>query len=312
MKRAFIIAIVTFWTIQVFGQSNTFPATGNVGIGTLAPAYPLQINSNDTKIQLGNNTLFSGPFLNLYNSTTTSAPMITLAVAKTNYMNGSNYYIKQNWAALYGNDLTEGLFLTANLNRYMPNGICILNSGNVGIGTTTPRNYLDVAGKVSIGTACPTTGSGLELYHYVSTNTSYINSYNRTTSTYLPLYFSASTYYFNNGNVGIGTTNPTEKLTVNGNIKAERVDIVSDVPASDYVFEKEYNLRSLDQVEQFVKENKHLPEVPSAAEFKENGYSVGQMDDVLLRKIEELTLYIIEQQKLIEQLQEKVEQLESK
>ncbi len=121
------------------------------------------------------------------------------------------------------------------------------------------------------------------------------------------------------GNVGIGTTNPTAKLEVNGMIKAEQIKVVNDVPASDYVFEPDYNLRSLEEVESFVKENKHLPEVPSAAEFEENGYSIGEMDDVLLRKIEELTLYMIEQNKklhekdkTIEGLNKRIEALEKK
>jgi hypothetical protein len=99
-----------------------------------------------------------------------------------------------------------------------------------------------------------------------------------------------------NGNVGIGTTNPSATLTVKGNILASKIEVKSDseIPASDYVFNEDYNLRSLSEVEQFVKENKHLPEVPSATEFKKNGYSIGEMDDILLRKVEELTLYIIE------------------
>ena len=116
------------------------------------------------------------------------------------------------------------------------------------------------------------------------------------------------------GNVGIGTLNPSEKLTVNGTILASKVVIVdaSEIPQSDYVFDAGYNLRSLEEVENFVKENKHLPEVPSAAEFKENGYSVGTMDDILLRKVEELTLYIIEQQKTINALQTEVGSLKTK
>lgn len=83
------------------------------------------------------------------------------------------------------------------------------------------------------------------------------------------------------------------------NTPATEVQIVnsSELPRSDYVFEEDYKLRTLEEVEQFVKTNKHLPEVPSAAEFKENGYSVGEMDDVLLRKVEELTLYMIELKK---------------
>ncbi len=131
---------------------------------------------------------------------------------------------------------------------------------------------------------------------------------------------SGSDVTFTSGKIGIGTTAPTAKLTVKGDILATKVQIVSDdeIPASDYVFEPGYNLRSLSEVEQFVKTNKHLPEVPSATEFKENGYSVGEMDDILLRKVEELTLYTIEQQKelnekdqIIRDLITRIEKLEN-
>lgn len=84
----------------------------------------------------------------------------------------------------------------------------------------------------------------------------------------------------------------------------EELKVIADVPSSDYVFEKEYELKPLSEVEKFVKENKHLPEIPSAQEFKGNGYKVGEMDDMLLRKIEELTLYIIDLQKQIEELKQ--------
>ena len=107
-----------------------------------------------------------------------------------------------------------------------------------------------------------------------------------------------------NGNVGIGTTNTSTGylLNVNGGIYCEEVRVVTDVPASDYVFEKDYKLKTLSEVEAFVTKNKHLPEVPSAAEFKRDGYKVGEMDDLLLRKVEELTLYVIELQKQVEVL----------
>jgi len=77
------------------------------------------------------------------------------------------------------------------------------------------------------------------------------------------------------------------------------------------VFENDYSLMPLHQLESFVKENKHLPEVMSAEEFKKDGYSLGKMDDVLLRKVEELTLYIIQQQKEIDGLKEKLSKLEN-
>jgi hypothetical protein len=121
----------------------------------------------------------------------------------------------------------------------------------------------------------------------------------------------------NGGNVGIGTINntvngTTYKLAVSGSVVATSMDIVGTVPASDYVFEPSYKLRSLSETENFVKENKHLPEVPSAKEFKEKGYSIGQMDDILLRKIEELTLYMIELKKDNDALKAKVQNLENK
>lgn len=96
-------------------------------------------------------------------------------------------------------------------------------------------------------------------------------------------------------------------MAVNGGIICEELKVVTDVPASDYVFEPTYVLKSLKDVEDFILENKHLPEVPSAEEFKQNGYKVGEMDDLLLRKIEELTLYIIQQQKQIDVLQQQIQ-----
>ena len=114
-----------------------------------------------------------------------------------------------------------------------------------------------------------------------------------------------------NGNVGIGCTNPVVKLAVNGKIQATEVEIKT-TPCSDYVFEQNYKLMSLKDLERFVTANKHLPEVPSAKEFKENGYRVGEMDNLLLQKIEELTLYIIEQDRQINELNDKITELQNK
>ena len=94
------------------------------------------------------------------------------------------------------------------------------------------------------------------------------------------------------------------KLAVNGNIAAKKVMVeISDW--NDKVFEKSYSLPTLEQVETYVNANKHLPEVPSECEVLQNGISVGDMNATLLKKIEELTLYVIQQQKEIEALKTK-------
>ncbi|KXX71263.1 hypothetical protein [Flammeovirga sp. SJP92] len=94
----------------------------------------------------------------------------------------------------------------------------------------------------------------------------------------------------------IGTTSRGDyKLSVAGKIRAEEVKVYTGW--ADYVFEEDYNLKSLSEVEAHIKEHKHLPDVPSAKEVEENGVNVGETEAMLLRKIEELTLYTIEQEK---------------
>jgi hypothetical protein len=104
------------------------------------------------------------------------------------------------------------------------------------------------------------------------------------------------------GNVGIGSFSPNQKLTVNGTVYAREVKVDLNVPGPDYVFEKDYNLPSLDSIKTYIDQHKHLPEVPSAKEMEANGVNVGEMNMLLLKKIEELTLYVIEQNKEIKYL----------
>ncbi|KXX71225.1 hypothetical protein [Flammeovirga sp. SJP92] len=112
-----------------------------------------------------------------------------------------------------------------------------------------------------------------------------------------------------NGNVGIGTKNTAGfKLSVNGNIRATEVKVYTGW--ADYVFEENYDLKPLSEVEAHIKEHKHLPDVPSAKEVEENGVNVGETEAMLLRKIEELTLYTIEQDKKIKELEAKNKEIE--
>ncbi len=142
---------------------------------------------------------------------------------------------------------------------------------------------------------------------------------------YSPLNFRGNSYRFY-----IGSVFMDNDLTVNGKItchdeievskltsdnmnvnqlkaKDIRVDLNN---AADYVFEDSYNLKSLKEVESYVKENKHLPGIPSAAEISQNGMSVSEMSNLLLEKVEELTLHLIQLEKENEALKAKVESLE--
>ena len=108
--------------------------------------------------------------------------------------------------------------------------------------------------------------------------------------------------YISSGNFGIGTTTPQERLSVNGKIRAIEVKVeAANWP--DYVFEKEYKPLSLLELEKFIKINKHLPEMPTAEEVNTDGIALGEMNKIPLKKIEELTLHLIEKEKAIEKIE---------
>ncbi|MBQ4822477.1 tail fiber protein [Aquimarina sp. MMG016] len=116
-------------------------------------------------------------------------------------------------------------------------------------------------------------------------------------STQLPV----NTHLAVSGNMGIGTTTPDAKLTVKGNIHAEEVKIDLSVPAPDYVFTKDYDLLTIEEVQQHIATQGHLPNIPSATEMETNGVELGLMNMKLLEKIEELTLYTIAQEKQLKE-----------
>jgi hypothetical protein len=116
-----------------------------------------------------------------------------------------------------------------------------------------------------------------------------------------------------NGNVGIGCTDTKGyKFAVKGDAVFAKVVVKDPGLWPDYVFQANYRLRPLSEVEEYIKQHHHLPEVTSAEEVKKNGLDVGDNQATLLKKIEEMTLYMIEQNKKILELEAKVKALEEK
>ena len=118
-------------------------------------------------------------------------------------------------------------------------------------------------------------------------------------------------HYINGGNVGIGTTNPGDMLTVAGKIGAREIK-VSTSAGADFVFEPGYEIPDLKTLGKFVKAHKHLPEIQTAKEMVENGINLGELNIKLLQKVEELTLHLIEKDKQIDNQNTKVNDLESR
>ncbi|MFH6984980.1 hypothetical protein [Marinoscillum luteum] len=199
----------------------------------------------------------------------------------------------------------------------------ITNAGNVGIGTTSPNYQFEIFegdGKETV--AQFRTNEGIIGIAAAGNSTenptygNYISSRNASNTAYEDFGFKTSSgipqlLIKTNGSVGIGTNNTgTHKLSVNGSIRSKEVKVEANW--SDFVFYDDYELRTLEEVEQHINENGHLPEIPSEAEVTENGINLGEMNAKLLQKIEELTLYLIEQNKEINELKEKVSSLENK
>lgn len=122
--------------------------------------------------------------------------------------------------------------------------------------------------------------------------------------------FTETVRFKGNGNVGIGATELLYKLNVNGTIRAKEVRV--ETGWADYVFDKNYHLLPLSEVEKFIKANKHLPDIPSAKEIEQNGLALGEMQTKMMQKIEELMLYVIEANKQIQLLQKEIKHLKQK
>jgi hypothetical protein len=301
-------------------------STGNIGIGTSSPTSKLQVLSNDAiGAALNSEVLITRSGTSVANlqsldlklrkySTTDNAWWGNGLRLQRNIDNFANScYIDFGASEAIAGSGSHELGFGVDNTEHMR----ISQNGNVGIGTTTPSNVqgwhrvLDVSGtnhskilatavnstyKVGIFAHDPSWYGGGGLVGTESNhNLFFITNYD------------AKMMIGTNGNVGIGTTTPDAKLAVKGTIHTQEVRVdLNGAVAPDYVFESDYSLMPLDELKTYLDTNKHLPEVPSAKEMEANGVNLKEMNLLLLKKVEELTLHVIELKKRDDEQQKEI------
>lgn len=280
---------------------------GNLGVGTAAPSAPLEVRAaNNALGTIRVNTLTSGEY--------------------------SSFGLYENnvkrWA-LYNHPGQANNLVFANKDNH--DKIFFSQDGKIGVGASpqAPIHAVGAPGEV-LRLSMPNTyvaNAGPELVFWNGTSEDLASIAgvfkDSNQGNYGNLVFKTRTndqvrletkmIIQSNGNVGIGTTEPCSfKLAVNGKIWSQEVNIAMTNPGPDYVFEKDYNLLSLEALEAYIEANKHLPEVPSAKQMDAEGLNLKEMNLILLKKVEELTLHLIEANKKIEETNQKVQALEKK
>ena len=325
-----------FWAYDNIGCSAggmcnnkfTLMDNGNVGIGTASPLAKFHVAGDGYSLFGPNSTwgalLRVGGNGNITNDASVVATNGNLHLdgAIGNYGTYLNYY-HGSAGILFGNGAQSIIGTISGAGNLAMNGTgtfgtntfingqgdSYLNGGNVGIGITTVGVQTKFHVK-EIGSSVNTwkgrivaSGDNSAVVMGERNGKAWLGGHNAALSAWSDLILQAD-----GGNIGIGTQNPDEKLTVNGVIHAREVRVDLSGPLADYVFKPNYKLMSLPQVEKFVKVNNHLPQMPSANEVAKNGLSMGEMQNKLLQKVEELTLYAIQQNRKIEAIQIENEQ----
>jgi hypothetical protein len=310
------------WTVN---GSHIYRLNGYVGIGTSSPTTPLHVHKAVTgsygyvhRIEVtGTATFVNNTKALEIKANTTNDAFLVYGDGRIETKGGHLLFNRTGNSSIRAND--DLSFRTNSVER-----IRITKDGNVGIGTTNPRERLSIDGN---------TGRPIN-FHIGGSQNIYSNAYydvsdkRAKTGPAYAINFSSSRMAFRvagsgaansqiswnevisintDGNVGIGTTNPQGyKLAVKGKMITEEVVVKLHGSWPDYVFEEGYALKPLAEVGSFIDVNGHLPEVPTAQQVAEDGVSLGEMNALLLKKIEELMLYTLQQQKEIDALKQQM------
>ncbi|MEP3494772.1 MAG: hypothetical protein ABJN61_15260 [Flavobacteriaceae bacterium] len=284
MKKISFIVLAIICSSFSFAQNwsgttpgNIYYDTGNVGIGTTSPTAPLEIlQKEDPNSDRG------------------------LVISEPNNSQKIYLHLADNASGEYG------YFHLGGETRLRGNGLHSSFEGSLGIGTTSPTAPLEILQKED-----PNSDSGLVISEPNNSQKIYLHLADNASGEYGYFHLGGETRLRGNGlhssfegALGIGTANIGDwKLAVNGKIRAKEIKVETDW--SDFVFYDDYKLPTLQEVEYHIIEKGHLKDIPSEKEVAENGIFLGEMDAKLLRKIEELTLYTIQQEKKIKELEEK-------
>jgi hypothetical protein len=305
------------WTVTGNNISNSNSA--NVGVGTSAPVNKMDVQTSANGVITLSGTS-NGQFgYGVYGRSNNSGIGVLGEAYIGNAIGG--YFIADgigNEKALKAETLNGGT--AAYFNSPTGNAI-IVDQGNVGIAEPTPSEKLQVNnGNIKIGKALWASATDDRFLKigdgpYVSVGEVGGDDLMEVRGKQITIRSNPATsgpfgsnpagnVLIPNGNVGIGTINPTFKLSVNGTIRSKELRI--NTGWADYVFEDSYKLMPLADVEKYIKSNKHLPDIPEASLLQKEGVDVSAMQTKMMAKIEELTLYLIEANKQIEALKKKI------
>lgn len=304
-----------------FAQNNSYPTAGSPVVYDYSPTLVLQRNTNDggytqgvqTRLTDGTNNWFFGNLL-----------AGEWMVAKGDYNNPKLTILSSGNTGIGTTYPTQRLSVNGSINLENPTGGNYLGFGIVGSSeyNTLGSMYSSAGLVLAHGLKPSTTVAGLT-YSYgnmsrnaivLGDNFSFggIKFYTKSASEETvgaPFVAEAAMQLTDGGNLLIGKTsqaNTAYKVDINGKVRAN--EIVVNTTGADFVFESGYPLRPIADLEKFVKQNRHLPEIPSAKTMQQEGVGISDLQTRLLQKVEELTLYIIQQQKEIDELKKKVKQ----